>query len=110
MNEKDILQASERADFTNLNGWIMRMCNILKPSERTLNAVYTLCKCDYSVKRIERSLEYLCDSGYLKIDHPNGVACLSEYEAGESGNVKIRIPAKGMQLLMGAIRDVCVEI
>lgn len=110
MTEKDILQASERAEFTSLNGRIMRICNILKPSERTLNAVYTLCKSEGSIRQIEQSMEYLCDSGYLKIDHPNGAAYLSEYEAGESGKVKIRIPAKGMQLLLDVIQDACVEI
>lgn len=110
MNKKEILQATEWAEFTDLNGRIMRICNILKPSERTLNAVCALCKCDRSARQIEQSVEYLCDSGYLKIDHPNGAACLSEYEAGESGKVKIRIPAKGMQLLFGMIQDACVEI
>ena len=44
MNQKEVLQATERAGFADLNGQIMRMCNILKPSQRTLNAVYSLCK------------------------------------------------------------------
>ena len=44
MDQKEVLQATERAGFADLNGQIMRMCNILKPSQRTLNAVYSLCK------------------------------------------------------------------
>ena len=39
MDQKEVLQATERAGFADLNGQIMRMCNILKPSQRTLNAV-----------------------------------------------------------------------
>lgn len=110
MTRKEVLQASERADFSDLNGRIMRTCNVLKPSERTLNSVYTLCKCDYAVQRIEQSMEYLCDSGYLKIDHPKGIACLSEFGEDGFSKVAIRITAKGMQLLMGVIHDACVEI
>lgn len=110
MNERELIQATERASFANLNGQIMRICNILKPSERTLNAVYTLCKCDFSARQIEQSMEYLCESDYLKINHPKGMACLLEYESGMFGNVALKITARGMQLLMGAIEDLCMEI
>lgn len=110
MTRKEALQASNRADFVDLNGRIMRTCNVLKPSERTLNSVYTLCKCDYAAQKIEQSMEYLCDSCYLKIEHPKGIECMSEYGEDSLGRVTIRITAKGMQLLMGVIQDACVEI
>ena len=71
MDQKEVLQATERAGFADLNGQIMRMCNILKPSQRTLNAVYSLCKNNpnfaYTEEQIVQSIGYLCDGGYLAI-------------------------------------------
>ena len=82
MDQKEVLQATERAGFSDLNGQIMRMCNILKPSQRTLNAVYSLCKNNpnfaYTEEQIVQSIGYLCDGGYLAIDHPKGVQCLDD--------------------------------
>ena len=67
MDQKEVLQATERAGFADLNGQIMRMCNILKPSQRTLNAVYSLCKNNpnfaYTEEQIVQSIGYLCDGG-----------------------------------------------
>lgn len=44
MDKKEFLRATVCAGFSNLNGQIMRMCNILDSSQRNLNAVYSLCK------------------------------------------------------------------
>lgn len=112
MNEKEILHATERADFAYLNGAIMRICNLLKPSQRNLNAVYMLCKNDgeYNDQQIQQSFTYLCDAGYIRIDHPKGTDYIEELSSGAFGKVKMKVTAKGMQLLMDALQDPCVEI
>lgn len=112
MNEREVKQALARADFADLNGQIMRICNLLKPSERSLNAVYTLCKNDgeYSDRQIQQSAAYLCAAGYLHIDHPKGADYLEDLSAGAFGKVKVEVTAKGMQLLMDVQQDPCVEI
>ena len=113
MNQKEVLQATERAGFADLNGQIMRMCYLLDPSERTLNAVYSLCKNNPNFActedQITKSIAYLCDSGYLVIDNAKGLQCLYELKAGGFGTVRLHIPAKGTQLLMGALQDPSVE-
>lgn len=113
MNPAEVIKAAERAGFSNLNGQIMRICNLLKPSTRTINAVYSLCKQNenyrYTEQQIRQSLEYLCNSGYLAVDDPRGIDRLLSDEADRFGKTAISITAKGMQLLMGAIEDPCVE-
>lgn len=113
MDQKEVLQATERAGFADLNGQIMRMCNILKPSQRTLNAVYSLCKNNpnfaYTEEQIVQSIGYLCDGGYLAIDHPKGVQCLDDLSGGGFGRIRLRLTAKGTQLLMGALSDPCID-
>lgn len=113
MDKKEFLRATECAGFSNLNGQIMRMCNILDSSQRNLNAVYSLCKNNPNFacteEQITKSIEYLCDSGYLVIDHPNGLQCLYDLKAGGFGMLRLHIPFKGTQLLMGVLQDPCVE-
>ena len=113
MNKKEVLKAAERAGVSDLNGQILRMCHLLAPSQRTLNAVYSLCKNNPNFvcteQQIVKSIAYLCDSGYLTIEHPKGIQCLYELDAGGFGTVQLHIPAKGVQLLMGAVQDPCVE-
>ena len=113
MDQKEVLQATERAGFADLNGQIMRMCNILKPSQRTLNAVYSLCKNNpnfsYTEEQIVKSIGYLCDGGYLAIDHPKGVQCLDDLSGGGFGRIRLHLTAKGTQLLMGALSDPCID-
>ena len=95
MDQKEVLQATERAGFADLNGQIMRMCNILKPSQRTLNAVYSLCKNNpnfaYTEEQIVQSIGYLCDGGYLAIDHPKGVQCLDDLSGGGFGRIRLHL-------------------
>lgn len=115
MDSAELTRTAERASFSDLNGQIMRICNLLKPSIRTVNAVYSLCKQSenykYTEQQIRQSLEYLCGSGYLAVDDPRGIACLADYETGGGfGRTAISITAKGMQLLMDAIQDSCVEV
>ena len=111
MDQKEVLQATERAGFADLNGQIMR--NILKPSQRTLNAVYSLCKNNpnfaYTEEQIVQSIGYLCDGGYLAIDHPKGVQCLDDLSGGGFGRIRLRLTSKGTQLLMGALSDPCID-
>lgn len=113
MNSAEVIKAAERAGFSDLNGQIMRICNLLKPSTRTVNAVYSLCKqhenYHYTEQQIRQSLEYLCNSGYLAVDDPREIAHFLDYETDRFGKTAISITAKGMQLLMGAIEDPCVE-
>ncbi len=110
MDSNEVVRAAERAGFSDLNGQIMRVCNLLKPSIRTVNAVYSLCKSKYTEQQIRQSFEYLCGSGYLAVDDSRGVACLLDYETGRFGKTVISITAKGMRLLMDAIQDPCVEV
>lgn len=113
MNKKEVLQATECAGFADLNGQIMRMCYLLDPSQRTLNAVYSLCKNNPNFacteEQITKSIVYLHDSGYLVIDHPKGLQCLYDLKSGSFGRARLHIPAKGTQLLMGVLQDPCVE-
>lgn len=113
MDSAEVIRAAERAGFSNLNGQIMRICNLLKPSIRTVNAVYSLCKQNenyhYTEQQIRQSLEYLCNSGYLAVDDSRGIANLLDCGADRFGKTAISITAKGMQLLMGVIEDPCVE-
>lgn len=113
MNEREAATAAAGAGFADLNGQILRMCNLLTPSQRTLNAICGLFKNNssfaFTEQQLRQSITYLCDSGYLAIDHPDGLRCLDSMGAGSFGNVRLHISSKGTQLLMGAIQDPCVE-
>lgn len=56
MDSNEVVRATERASFSDLNGQIMRICNLLKPSIRTVNAVYSLCKQSENYKYTEQQI------------------------------------------------------
>lgn len=113
MNQKEMISTVAGAGFADLNGQILRICNLLNPVQCTLNAVYGLFKNNPSFacteQQVRQSITYLCNSGYLAVDHPDGLKCLDEIASGGFGTVRLCIQAKGTQLLMGAIQDPCVE-
>ena len=107
----DIAEAKKqmhKQNFIHLNGAIMRTLNILECKEQTLWSLRYILH-EASLEELRNSFHYLQDSGYIRIQHPEGAACMRA-DKEEYSHVKVEITHQGMDLLMGITDNPAVEI
>lgn len=107
MDKEQIKRSVERGNFIENNGKILLVLNLMDVKERTLSNLCVVMH-DVSVSDFRNSLLYLLESGYIRLDHPDGAACI---EAGPLDTpVGISITSDGMELLMGIKENPAVEV
>ena len=106
-NRDAIMQHIKKGRFISTNGKILRILNMIDIKERYLNSLCTVMQ-DVTMNDFRNSLLYLLESGYIRLDHPDGAACL---ETGPLDvPVGVEITGTGLELLMGIKDNPAVEV
>ncbi len=108
MDKETLNKRIAAGNFVENNGAVLRVINCFTTKYNKLKDIsYGVCDADKS--DIEKSVNYLYESGYVHLRHirskrPTSLAD-TDFEM-----IEAKLTAKGIQLLAGVIQDECVEV
>lgn len=108
MNPHDIQKQMQKHSFIENNGMILRMLNMLDNKGHKIGSIRYIMH-DTPLDELRNSFHYLHDSGYIRIQHPEGAACIGQDKDAYS-QVKVELTHKGMDLLMGITDNPAVDV
>jgi hypothetical protein len=108
MTANDIRKQMKKHSFIENNGKILRMLNMMDSKEHKIGSIQYIMH-DVPLDELRNCFHYLHDSGYIRIDHPEGAGCIGEDREAYS-QVKLEVTNIGMELLMGVKDNPAVEM
>ncbi|MBQ8435736.1 MAG: hypothetical protein IJX24_06990 [Oscillospiraceae bacterium] len=101
-------QKYETAEFSEINGRILRNLNVLDDKKPKISAFITLFN-DIEFTAFSECINYLSLSGYIKLINIYTNKDM-QFESKEFNNMAVRLTAKGIKLLKGKAEDNAVNI
>jgi hypothetical protein len=108
MNAQEMQKQIQKHSFIENNGKILRLIHMMDSKEHKIGSIRYILH-DVPLEELRNSFHYLHDSGYVRIDHPEGAACIGEDKDNYS-RVKVEITSSGMEILMGVKSNPAVEM
>lgn len=108
LDSEKLKKQLQQYTFRENNGQIMRMVNILNPKESTLGNICYLLRGEPQ-EAIENSLDYLLDSGYIRIEDVNGSGYAGQLSE-DNKPCRVSLTAAGIEVLMGFRESPAVDV
>lgn len=109
--EKSFRSALQTSEFKSLNGYILRLLNLLKSGDCFLNTLLPMMLDEgYSVDQISTSIDYLKGRHYITVEEKKGVRSVADLLDSFAPRVKVRLTADGIDLLQGVTHSESVEV
>ena len=109
--EKSFRSALQTSEFKSLNGYILRLLNLLKSGDCFLNTLLPMMLDEgYSVDQISTSIDYLKDRHYITVEEKKEVRSVADLLDSFAPRVKVRLTADGIDLLQGVTHSESVEV
>ena len=109
--EKSFRSALQTGEFKALNGYILRILNLLKSGDCFLNSLLPMLHDEgYAIDQIGTSVDYLKDRHYITVEEKKGVRSVDDLLDSFAPRVKVRLTADGIDLLQGVTHSDSVEV
>lgn len=108
MKNTDLAKRMQKRAFIENNSKILRYLNMLDSKEHKIGSIHYIMH-DVALDDLRNSFHYLHDSGYIRIQHPDGAACFG-LDKDTWSDIRLAITSKGMDLLMGITENPAVDV
>lgn len=108
MDKETLNKRIAAGNFVENNGAVLRVINCFKTKYNKLKSI-SCGVCDADKSDIEKSVDYLYESGYVHLRHIHSKRPTSLADT-DFEMIEAKLTAKGVQLLAGVIQDECVEV